>query len=211
MPGYGTSDEIAEMSERIKALEEEKRQLMLEEKKRVERDFCVMPREYAEGMAPHEYVDSQPTFRFALCRGLGDEFLPTRSDPEATGWDVRSAIDLILDPGGYFKIPLGFRAFPPSGWWFQLHPRSSSFAKRSMHTLIGVIDETFPLEVLLCGQYSPGPPNVGPLEIAVGDRIGQIIPIRRQEMVVEKVTPEEFDDLCSRRDARRKGGIGSTG
>ena len=152
-----------------------------------------------------------PEFKFCLIEGLDDSFLPTKSDPEATGWDVRSAIDLEVAPNDYFKIPLGFKAFPPQGWWFQLHQRSSFFIKRSMHTLVGIIDETYPLEVMLAGQYLPSIPEDKAVRISKGERVGQIIPVKREEIVISKVTPEEFYALCERRNAQRSGGFGSSG
>jgi len=154
-----------------------------------------------------------PEYKFLLNEGLGDEFLPTKGEPDATGWDVRSTIDINLTTGDYFKIPLGFRAFSPKGWWFQLHPRSSSFVKKYMHNLIGIIDEAYSNEVIFAGQYVPDSKSgiLPSLKISKGDRIGQIIPIERQEMKVTRVTKEEFNNLCKQRNAERSGGFGSTG
>jgi dUTP pyrophosphatase len=155
--------------------------------------------------------DNIPEFFFTLNEGLDDSFLPSRSDLESTGWDVKAAIEITIDPFSYFKIPLGFRAFPPEGWWFQLHPRSSSFTKKSMHILVGIIDETYPQEVILAGQYLPNHGNDSSIIISKGERIGQIIPVKRQEMLVSKVSAEDFNALCERRAAVRSGGFGSTG
>lgn len=158
-----------------------------------------------------------PTFFFALREDLVDEkkFLPTRAEPFATGWDVRAAQpdkkDIVLRAGQYFKIPLGFRALPHEGWWFQLHPRSSSFAKKYMHNLIGTIDEHYANEVLVAGQYIPDINSLGKdLVIKFGDAIGQIIPVRRIEMLVNNISNEEYDNLHNQRNAVRDGGFGST-
>jgi len=158
-----------------------------------------------------------PTFKFALREDIKNEmfFLPTKGEPFATGWDVRAAFadkkDLILRPGQYFKIPLGFRSFLPEGWWFQLHPRSSSFGKKYMHNLVGIIDEHYPDEVLFAGQYLPDTRSMGnDLTIKWGDAIGQIVPIKRQEMVVKPISNEECDDLYKKRNSIRQGGFGST-
>jgi dUTPase len=137
----------------------------------------------------------------------GETFLPTKAYPKATGWDVRSACDVVIPPGSFFKIPLGIKAFPPPGWWFQLHPRSSMFFKKHCNCLVGIIDETFPLEVALVGQYH----GKETLVINLGDRVGQIIPIKRQDMVISHVSADEFDKLVEGRSAVRTGGIGSTG
>ena len=157
-----------------------------------------------------------PIFRFALMEGLSDEFLPTKGEPFATGWDVRAAEDIVLFEGEYAKIRLGFRMFSPPGWWMEIRPRSSSFAKKHLHALYGVIDSSYEGEMVFACQYLS--PNIidrfgvfGKIEIKAGEAIGQIIPIRRQEMKVERVSNEEYDILCKERNhSRGSGGFGST-
>jgi dUTPase len=157
-----------------------------------------------------------PVFKFALRNDVDMSFLPKRGEPAATGWDVKAAFpdrkDLLLKPGEYFKIPLGFRAIPEPGWWFQLHPRSSSFVKKYMHSLIGIIDEHFSHEVLFAGQYMPdlAHPGNNELTIKFGDAIGQIIPIKREEMNIIQISNKDYDDFCRKRMAIRNGGFGST-
>lgn len=158
-----------------------------------------------------------PTFKFAVRNDLEHEkrFYPKRGTEKATGWDVSSASgkDVILRAGQYAKIPLGFRVFAPSGWWLELRPRSSTFAKKQLHCLYGVIDEDYEGECLFACQYIPDISSLGKdLTISYGDAIGQIIPVKRQEMKVEIVTNEEYEKLCKERSAARgSGGFGSTG
>lgn len=172
-----------------------------------------------------------PIFKFALREDLRDDkrFLPTRAEPLATGWDVRAAIpeELIMTPFQRALIPLGFRTFCPPGWWFELRSRSSSFGKKYMHSLVGTLDESYEGEALFACQYIPPltlvqtkrgrcfahemPPGDA-LIIKPGDALGQIVPVRRQEMSVEEVTNEEYNALCRERNASRgAGGFGSTG
>lgn len=163
-----------------------------------------------------------PTFKFALREDLqdtGDLFLPTKAEELSSGWDVKAAQknrkDLIIKPGEYFKIPLGFRAIPEDGWWYQLHPRSSSFAKKHMHCLIGTIDESYEGELLLAGQHIVDSKELLTtdcvLRIKFGDAVAQIIPVKRQEMNVEKISNDVYDHLSNQRGALRKaGGFGST-
>lgn len=163
-------------------------------------------------------MNETPIFKFAIREDLLSEkinFVPTKAEPFATGWDVKAAQpdkkDIIIKPGQYFKIPLGFRAIPPEGWWFKLHPRSSSFVKKHMHNLIGIIDEHFSMEVLFAGQYIPDIASMGKdLIIKFGEPIGQIVPIKRIEMKTEIIPNKEYDDLCGKRLAIRQGGFGST-
>jgi dUTPase len=167
-----------------------------------------------------------PIYRFAVREDLKDcgiNFFPTRAEPYATGWDVRAAFEdkqsITLKPSQYYKIPLGFRTFCPYGWWFELKPRSSTFAKKSLHCLYGTIDQTYSGQLILAVQYMPQgigyaeyPDALPHLTVEFGEAIGQIIPVKRKEMIVEQVSNEEFDLLCKQRDAIRKdGGFGSTG
>jgi dUTPase len=166
-----------------------------------------------------------PTFRFALKEGLDDQFLPTKAEPKSTGYDVRASLKASPDqpkyeeettwtfrPGQYFRIPLGFRAIPEEGWWFQLHPRSSSFAKKFMHCLIGTIDEFYADELIFAGQFIPDLNGMGQdLVIKHGDRIGQIIPYRRQDMRVERISNQQYQQFIDNRQSERKGGFGSSG
>jgi dUTP pyrophosphatase len=161
-----------------------------------------------------------PTFQFALSEGLGDEFLPTKGSERATGWDVRANGDQIIYMGMYAKISLGFRVFTPEGWWLKLSPRSSSFTKKSLHALYGVIDEDYGGQMIFACQYLPEAIgsqqmldifNYPKLEIKHGEAIGQLIPVRREEMKVRKVSNEEIENLYRERGSKRgSGGFGST-
>lgn len=163
-------------------------------------------------------LQSTPTYQFALREDLKEDkrFLPAKAEPEASGYDVRAAQEdrkpIIVKPGQYIKIPLGFKSFCKKGWYYQLHPRSSSFVKKNIHNLIGIIDETWEGQTLFAGQYLPDASSAqDDLIINFGDPIGQIIPVKRQEMMVEEISEDRFNDLCDKRQGIRKsGGFGST-
>ena len=155
--------------------------------------------------------DKIPTFKFAIKEGLSDIYLPQRGTDKATGWDVRATEQLLIKSGEYVKISLGFRLFCPPGWWMELRPRSSSFAKKNLHALYGVIDEDYEGNCVFAAQYLPEN-SANYLVIQEGEAIGQIVPVKRQEMIVERVTNEEYEKLCKGRQATRgSGGFGSTG
>lgn len=185
-------------------------------------------------------MSNLPKFYFALREDLKDDkqFLPNRAEPKASGWDVRAAFldkkSIVVKPFEYIKIPLGFRAMCPEGWWYKLVPRSSTFAKKSLHALYGTVDETYENELVFACQYIPyldwreekcwsaetagwtefkfNLDAVPSLEINFGDAIGQIIPVKRQEMDVVEISNEDYNNASAARDAVRKtGGFGSTG
>ena len=167
-------------------------------------------------------MSDMPTFKFALKDGHYDEnqFLPTRAHDTDTGWDVRCSTTTEIKPGEHVIIPLGFRVFAPPGWWLELRPRSSSFIKKHLHALYGVIDECYEGEVGFCTQLQWKPKvscislSDRPVTITIGygEKIGQLIPVRRQNMNVEKISNEEFKKLTDGRAASRgAGGFGSSG
>lgn len=158
-----------------------------------------------------------PVFQFAIREDLNDNniFLPKRATPIATGWDIKAALkteSLVIKPGTYVKIPLGFRVFAPEGWWLECRPRSSSFTKKNLHCLYGVIDEDYEGECIFACQYIPDVRSMGnDLVIDFGEAVGQIVPVKRQEMTVEQISNSEFDLKCKERNAQRgAGGFGST-
>ena len=173
---------------------------------------------------------NNPIFKFALREDLKNnkEFLPRQAHTSDTGYDVRAAMldgkPLVLKPLQKVAIPLGFRGFCPAGFWYELRPRSSTFGKKSLHSLYGTIDETYEGELVFACQYIPAL-NLTEnylqtwyeylhheLTINFGDAIGQLVPVRRQEMDVVELSNEEYKKETTQRDAvRREGGFGSTG
>jgi dUTPase len=173
-----------------------------------------------------------PEFKFCLAEGLDDSFLPAKGKSTDTGFDVRAAADVTFDiPTGKALIPLGIRAFIPEGWWLDLRPRSSTFAKLNLHCLYGVIDEGYENGIMLAVSWQPPhiyvnkdlfrnscrfalsiDEDIKPLVISKGDRLGQLIPVKRQEMNVTKVSDEEFAKLCQDRNGERgTSGFGDSG
>jgi dUTPase len=159
-------------------------------------------------------------FHFALREDLKNEktFLPTRATPGSAGYDVKCAqIDrkpLVLRAGQYIKIPLGIRAICPIGWWLQLVPRSSTFARRQMNCLYGVIDSDYRNELSFLAEYLPDISSLGrDLILEFGTAIGQLIPKQLHEMEISELTNEDFDKYCrNEKDNKRGiGGFGSSG
>lgn len=158
-----------------------------------------------------------PIYKFAIREDLKDcedLFLPKQAESLSTGWDVKAAFpnrkSIMIYAFDKVLIPLGFRAFCPKGYWYELKPRSSTFAKKHLNCLYGTIDESYENELLFACSYIPPNNDNKYLTINFGDALGQIIPVKRQEMIIEKISNDEFDKLCLERNAQRKGGFGST-
>jgi dUTPase len=160
-----------------------------------------------------------PSYKFALREDIQNnkEFLPTRGTPDSTGWDVRCAQEdrkpIIVRPGYYVKVPLGIRVISPKGWWLELKPRSSTFAKKALHCLYGTIDTDYRGNMVLAAQYIPDIRSMGSdLILEFGEAVGQLVPVELKHMVVEEVSNQQFEDMCSKEtdNKRGAGGFGST-
>lgn len=161
-----------------------------------------------------------PHFSFCLRPDLenDDKFLPTQSEPMATGWDCRAAQPdrkpIILRAGQYARIPLGFRFIAPSNWWLECRPRSSTFDKKYLNCLYGVLDSAWRGENILCLSYLPDINSLArDLKIEFGEPICQIIPHERKIMKVNKISNAEFDRLCVEEKNNMRGakGFGEVG
>lgn len=165
-----------------------------------------------------------PNFKFAIfdyvtnsCKGTEfkpEDFLPKRSNPADTGFDLRCSEKngIKLYPGCYFKCPLGIKVIAPDGWWLKLEPRSSTFTKRHINSLCGIVDNSYELEMYYCGVYLPDQEKENNIRvIGFGERVCQIIPFKLQDMNVNSVSVEEFDALSKEKGTNREGGFGSSG
>ncbi len=153
-----------------------------------------------------------PTFKFALREDLINDksFLPVRATEGSAGWDVACAFDdhksHTIQPGEYVKIPLGIRSIAAPGFWYEMKPRSSSFVKKKLHALYGTIDNDFRNQLCFCAKYDGNEPLI----LDFKEKVGQIIPIKLQEMEVQEIPNEEFDKICQNEYNTRTGGFGST-
>ena len=129
--------------------------------------------------------------------------MPQRDSPGDAGWDLRSRIDVHLEPGQRALIPTGIALALPAGYVGLVHPRSG-LAIRAGFTLVnapGTIDAGYRGEISVIGMnVDPG----HPVEIARGDRIAQLVV---QEFCA--VQWREVENLPGSR--RGEGGFGSSG
>lgn len=162
-----------------------------------------------------EVIDNTPTELDGV-RLTAEDFVPRQSNPTDTGWDCRCAIPggIMIKPGCFFKMSLGFRTMPEPGWWYSLVPRSSTFIKLNVHALYGTIDQTYENVVAFVGQWQPDACSLiqADLFIPFGARIAQIIPHPIHDMEQVVVSNEKLNQMFSDRNGQRgTGGFGSSG
>jgi len=101
------------------------------------------------------------------------DLLPTLGNPGDAGYDLRAAVDIVLEPGDRALVPTGVRIAIPNGYVGLVHPRSGLSVKNGITVLNapGTIDSGYRGEIMVPlinhsrEQFS----------ISRGDRIAQII------------------------------------
>jgi dUTP pyrophosphatase len=129
--------------------------------------------------------------------------LPERAHPGDAGFDLRSAVDVVVGPGERAMVPTGLAVAIPDGHAGLVLPRSGLAAKQGL-TLAnapGLIDAGYRGEVT-CAVVNLD--REEPVKIRRGDRIAQLVVV-----AVPQVRPRWVDELPPT--TRGAGGFGSTG
>jgi len=118
---------------------------------------------------PCSMFESKPTLKFVK---MSDKArAPMKSSVGAAGFDLCSAVDVLVAPNDKALISTDLRVLVPSGTYGRVAPRSGIAANFNVHVGAGVIDEDYrgPLVVLLfnLGENS--------FKVQQGDRIAQLI------------------------------------
>ena len=129
--------------------------------------------------------------------------MPAREHPGDAGLDLRSRLDVRLEPGGRTLVPTGIAIALPSGFAAFVHPRSGMALRHGVTVLNapGTIDAGYRGEISIILVNHD---RFEAFDIARGDRIAQLIvsPVVTAAMV-------EVSDLPGSH--RGSGGFGSTG
>ena len=128
---------------------------------------------------------------------------PERAHAYDAGYDLRAAEAARLEPGGRTSVGTGIAVAIPQGHAGLVLPRSGLAARHgiALPNAPGLIDSGYrgEIRVLLLNTD-----RSEPFEIAVGDRIAQLVVVRAETLEFEEVA--ELDPT-----ARAEAGFGSTG
>lgn len=127
--------------------------------------------------------------------------LPFRKRDTDAGYDIYSIEDIVLPPKGAILVKTGIEISAPPGYYYTIEGRSSLW-RQGVFPNRGIIDSTY------CGEVVVSLVNVNdsPFDIAMGDRIAQIILSRQYDAEFDIV--EDFSPLYNQRGTD---GFGSTG
>ena len=128
--------------------------------------------------------------------------LPARATPQATGYDIRSAVEVVLNPGEIRLISTGLIMELPEGMECQVRPRSGLALKYgiTLPNSPGTIDPDYRGEVKIIIQ------NLGSEQVTLirGERVAQLVFSLFESPEVSEVKELSITD-------RGEDGFGSTG
>lgn len=142
------------------------------------------------------------TLKVMVLEGRPSLPLPSYQTAGASGMDVPAARPVRLEPGGWAAVPTGLALEIPPGFEVQVRPRSGLAARHGVTVLNapGTIDADYrgELQVLLVNH------GRAPFDVAVGDRIAQLVVAPVVQAAVEVVA-------ALSESGRGAGGFGHTG
>lgn len=128
---------------------------------------------------------------------------PAYAQPGDAGADLRSRVDLTLQPGERALVPTGVAIALPEGYVGLVHPRSGLAAKHGI-TIVnapGTVDSGYRGELMVCLLNTD---SNQAFEIQRGDRIAQL--------VIQRFESATFNVVQSLSETERgTAGFGSTG
>lgn len=137
-----------------------------------------------------------------------DGRLPDRAHDGDAGFDLYAAQTATIEPGGYENIRTDVSVALPTGIWARITGRSSTWRKRGLMAIEGVIDTGYR------GELFVGLLNLGkePSTIHEGERLAQLIPHinLNGSLSVDLVDRATFDSIPAV-DGRGTNGFGSSG
>lgn len=118
------------------------------------------------------------------------------------GYDLKAWVPeghIVIMPQKMFNIRTGVSFKLPHGYWGDIRPRSSTFAKRKLFVMGGTIDEGYTGEISIFVWN----PTLEPHTVRDGDRLAQLVILHRNTPEIEVV--RDLPDTV-----RGSSGFGST-
>lgn len=152
---------------------------------------------------PSREPGSFPPMELPFQRLDPDAPLPERAHPGDAGLDLRSMVDLVVEPGARALVPTGLAVAIPEGYAGLVLPRSGLASRHglTMANAPGLIDSGYRGEII-CAVVNLDRDQA--VRITRGDRIAQLVIVP-----VPAVRPVLVDELPP--SSRGEGGFGSTG
>jgi dUTP pyrophosphatase len=130
---------------------------------------------------------------------------PEYATSGSAGFDLRSNVNLTIQPGDFDKVPTGLFFELPKNFEMQVRPRSGLAAKHGVTVLNspGTIDSDYRGEIIVILINH----SKEPFKIEIGDRIAQGVITQTSTNYIKLNSVSEISENTE----RNSGGFGSTG
>lgn len=129
--------------------------------------------------------------------------LPKRKTKQSAGYDIESAVNVVINPGEIKLIPTGLKVYMKPYEWLGIYIRSSIAVKYGivLANNVAVIDS----------DYYNNPENEGHLMLPVKNVSKAVYKIRKGDRIAQGIFHQYYRVDGDKTDGSRIGGIGSTG
>lgn len=129
--------------------------------------------------------------------------LPQRKTKQSAGYDIESAVNVVINPGETKLIPTGIKAYMDENEWLGIYIRSSIAVKYGiiLANSVAVIDS----------DYYNNPDNEGHLMLPIRNVSGMPYTVKKGDRIAQGIFHQYYKVDGDSADGSRTGGIGSTG
>lgn len=129
--------------------------------------------------------------------------LPQRKTKQSAGYDIESAVNVVITPGETKLIPTGLKAYMDENEWLGIYIRSSIAVKYRivLANSVAVIDS----------DYYNNPDNEGHIMIALMNTSEMPYTVKKGDRIAQGIFHQYYKVDNDSADDDRTGGMGSTG
>lgn len=128
---------------------------------------------------------------------------PKRKTKQSAGYDIESAVNVVITPGETKLIPTGLKAYMCENEWLGIYIRSSIAVKYGiiLANSVAVIDS----------DYYNNPDNEGHIMLPIRNVSGMPYTVKKGDRIAQGIFHRYYKVDNDSADGDRTGGIGSTG
>ena len=128
---------------------------------------------------------------------------PKRKTKQSAGYDIESAVNVVINPGETKLIPTGIKAYMDENEWLGIYIRSSIAVKYGiiLANSVAVIDS----------DYYNNPDTEGHIMLPIRNVSGMPYTVKKGDRIAQGIFHRYYKVDNDSADGDRTGGIGSTG
>lgn len=128
---------------------------------------------------------------------------PKRKTKQSAGYDIESAVNVVINPGETKLIPTGIKVYMDENEWLGIYIRSSIAIKYGLILAnnVAVIDS----------DYYNNPDNEGHIMLPIRNVSGMPYTVKKGDRIAQGIFHQYYKIDDDSADGNRTGGIGSTG